>query len=568
MSVSLQHNQRGTYLSADVTAANYTRLANHVGSGLLPNDGARAPFGLHWTFSPNSTLSEDSESCGLMKTFVIPNVAYAANTLTTPVAKLDTLTLGWDDRMEALGCTDAYASVQNGILTACDMNRYTMQVDIYSRSINRGPLTVVPGTGIVPLHSFTIPGDASFGGPVRNNPLVLPVNIDVLPNTAYTVQVRIPGLFDPSGTAENLMVPSLTLGLTGDAPIDGLPDLATIQNLPTSYTQTLNTPTLTPPVAGQPVAADGASGVQTNLNIYEDRVLADNRLYQSAQPGVSSAMDSDGKAEPVQSGALTGWSRHVITVPLWESWPGSVRSSNGVPDLPFVSGALPYRKETGARICIPVPQNFIIDHVFVGMSWISPPAPTLIPIYTGWGQRPTGPDFKFRIGVSIAQHGSAQTDQQVAYGVITPAAPANVVHSNFYTFSSGTVEAETLYEIQTVGISTTPGWSQNGEGPPVYVGRTPTEGQTRTNISPLPASPAGVPTTYGRETHLWITCIMEDLVDGLGDVARPDDVRIGEGGHTVYLIGRVPTVGAAGPAYKGTMPGPGEQGAISSDFGV
>ena len=568
MSVNLQHNQRGTILTADTTAANLVRLEQSLAAGDQPNDGAKAPFSLHWAFTPQSPLFEDPESCGLMRTFITPPVAFTQALLTQPVAHLDTLTFGWDDRMEALGVTDDYATVGMGNLTAADMARYTVTINIYSRSINSGPLIVVPGTGIVPLHSFTIDGVAAFGTVVRTNPLSFPVSIDLLPNTAYTVQILIPGLYGNPGVTENLCMPSLTLGLLGDTPITNLLTPAAIQNLPVGYPPVPVSPAFVPPTAGQPMAADGPTGVQTQLNAYEDLVLSDQRLYQSAQPGVSASLDGDGKAEPVQSGFATGWARHVIPVTLWESW-NSIRCNNGVNTMPFLSGPGPYLTPTGARACIPVPQNFILDRVFVGMNWISPPAPVTIPQYTGWGVEPAGPDFIVRVGVAIMQHGSAQTDQQVAYGDIIPATPTNnVVHRNFYTFSTGSVVAETLYEIPVVGPFLTPGWSNDGTGQPVYMGRTPSEGQNRTAISPQPLFPQQPPTTLGRETHLWVTMTMEDPVDGLQDLTRPDNVRVGAGGHVVYLIGRTPLVGQAGFAGHGRRPGPGEQGVNGTDYGI
>lgn len=571
--VTPQNLPRGTELSATTVAANLTRFGNYFAGGTPDLAEGQAPFSLWWSANPQSVLFEESESFGLLRTFVIPTPTLDLTKLATPVATLTALHFGWDNRMEPDGCTDEYASLQAGYLTACDMARYTVTIQIWAQPANRTPFAPTPSSGRILLHKFVIPGQEAFGGILLENPLVLPVSIDVLPGTAYTVQIQIPGLYDPTGLVDNVMMPSLVYGLTGTTPIVYLTDdaypLNQVQNLPLNYTTNQPTaPTLVPPVAGQRIDADGSAGVQTNLNVIENRLLSDNRLYQSAQPGLSSGMNSDGAAEPIQTGARTGWARHVVNIPLWENW-NAVRASAVGTTLPFVAGPAPYAETTGARAGLPVPDNFVVDHVLLTASWNSPPAPTLEPNYVVWGLPPTGPDFTIKVGVVLGSHGPQQTEQQVAYGVITPAAAAaEAVHSFFGTTSTGSYELETIYELPLVGTGLNASWSNQGTGNPVYMGRTNLEGSTRRNISPLPASIAVPPLTSGRETHLWVKMTMADLVDGLGDAARPDDIRIGEGGYVVSLVGRVPVQGHAIKAGDGRRgPPQGEQGVHGGDRG-
>jgi hypothetical protein len=564
---------RGVELSATTMAANLTRFNSYFATGTPDLPAGQAPFSLWWSANPQSILFEEPESFGLLRTFIVPTPTLDVTKLSIPVATLTSLHFGWDNRMEASGCIDDYNALLAGYLTACDMDRYTTTIQIWAQSANRTPFAPTPSSGRVLLHRFVIPGQEAYGGILLANPIALPVSIDVLPGMAYTIQIQIPGLYDATGLVDNLMMPSLVYGLTGTTPIVYLEDdaypLSQVQNMPLNYTTNQPTaPTLVPPTAGQPIRADGNDGVQSNLNTIENRLLSDNRLYQSAQPGLSSGMNADGAAEPIQTGARTGWARHVVQVPLWDGW-AAVRASTVGGTLPFVVGPAPFAETTGARAGLPVPDNFVVDHVLLTASWNSPPAPVVEPFYVAWGLPPTGPDFTIAVGVVLGSHGPQQTEQQVAYGVVTPAAAAaEAVHSFFGTTSTGTFELETIYELPLVGTGLNPSWSNQGTGNPVYMGRTNLEGSARTNISPLPASIAVPPLTEGRETHLWVKMTMADLVDGLGDAGRPDDIRIGEGGFILSLVGRVPVQGNAIKAGDGRRgPGIGEQGVHGGDRG-
>lgn len=521
---------RGTKLTAQQISQGLAGLAATATNLPNPETGS---LSLNFSATLQSTLSVDPESPGWVVGFRIP--AYPFLPTSSPATiHTESLSIGWDDAMSGLGVTDEYSSIIAGYLCAPDMSRYTMEVRLCGRPSQQGGV-------LTEFFRTELPGVETFSGPGRQNPLTIPLSVEISPQLTYYLFVRVPGLWNQANpNTENLMLPNLNLTIRCRTPVVGLdPQDILCQNAPIFWNPV---PTTTPIGTFAPNDPVDATLIQQSIRSIERRQLTEATPYPSRELGAAGGLDPDGQVDPQQSMYRSGWVRSVLNIPLYQEW-DSIRSSTVTDDIPYAGNVPPYLLPIGTRAVIPVPQNFVLTQVLCYISVLSPTAPLQQPTYVGWGVTPTGPDFTTQIGVSLLAAGADQTEQQVAYLDFNPTTRANYVVDRL---SQNARDVGWLLEVPLVGDALYPSLSPNGTGLPVYMGLT-AQPVARTPISPLPASPTQPPLTNGRESHLIVRVVMQDSADGLGDPARPDDVRIGIGGVVVQLIGYRALAGASEP---------------------
>lgn len=356
----------------------------------------------------------------------------------------------------------------------------------------------------------------------------------------------IPGA---AGTVEQLMLPSLTLTASFVSPLtvrDSSSDFAApgVQNIPSIHLGNRLGTTI-------PLAIPAGNALITGDDIQGQNHGFDRALRQRLGSGYGvgyGALANPMQASDIAPRAIVKNDAHyqMIVVPMWG---GQFRESLRAQDVP--QAGLPYilasdpapgwTEPTMDRRLVPVPDGFVLHHAFAVWNLSSPASPAIYGRSIE-GVVPLSPDYEQKVGIGL-NSGLRADDylfQQIAYLEWTGA-----VYTPFMLdeWSPGIVPvAYRLMQIPLVAPAAQLANSWFDNGLPFYMGKANTMTQPRQDAGALPNFFGGGayanPVTDGKENVLEIRWSKRDSVNGLHDTANPNDVRVGQGGEWVILLGK------------------------------
>lgn len=325
-----------------------------------------------------------------------------------------------------------------------------------------------------------------------------------------------------------------------------VPGAKPIQNLPTAHNG-LKTGTNIPLT---PVVADA---LMTGDDVQDAMHGFDLALRERAGSGYGTgygplASPLEASNSPVQELMVNDSHYSMIMVPMWS---GQYRESVRKKDL--LSAGLPYignleeNQVTEDVFVLPVPEGFVLHHVFAVWNGYSPPT-TVYPDRLQPGTWPTEEDYKQAVGVILNSGwlGDDYKHQQVAYlewnGMPNPNALSyqKWMLDQYTGVNDGNTAAWRLLQVPLVNNSSE--WTTNtwfSSGPPFYMGKANTMTEARADCGVLPTAFGGIdfdpPVTKGRENVLEIRW-QKDLQHY--NLLQDTDTIIGQGGEWVILCGR------------------------------
>ena len=463
------------------------------------------------------------------------------------------LSVSFDQRAEPLGIVGPASTSTVGVLTEPDMDRYNLVIVL----LERQPSTLASTNPAAPRELFRLAlnGSTAFGSPFgRANPFVIDtLNVTIKPFMVYQWRIEWAGLFSANGvvglpaTVEQICAPSFTLTATLLSPLtvrDLVSDFAApgIQNMPTKHNgaKTGTTIALTTPAADAIITGDDVQAAFQGFDVEARRRMPSG--YGIGHGAAGNPMQA-ADAPPTEMLANDAY-LSVIAIPMWGGQRiNSVRAgdvaTSGLPfaPSPFVA---PWLTPTEDRRAIRIPSNFVIHHVFAVWNNYSPPAPNSVIAHIATGLRSLSANYIQRIGVAIQSglRGDDYRYQQVAFLEFT-GANADTFALDIFTHP-GTAACYHLLNVPLVDPGVLwDGHTWQASGKPFFVGDANTTTQDRTDTGVMPGAGAfGPPDTLGQETMLEIRWQKVDAAAGLNDPANPRDVRVGQGGEFIYLVGR------------------------------
>ena len=240
------------------------------------------------------------------------------------------------------------------------------------------------------LWSTVIPESAFSGAALRANPfLQTDIDIAIDPYKTLLFTVHCPGLSDSEG--RNLTLPSIEVSMkflgelvqrdSGEAAVQNIPDDGG-SGADKFGAKTAPSITITPPDAGDPLAASGSDGVNTSVTTIDDQFTA------KLQGGYNRYGDTP-PTEVIKDDAAYD----VIAVPLYQnSAHGGISANRSyLASWPYVGTRLTGVELGGLfdRRIIPIHHSYTIHHAILAWNWS--PYRTLNADWTPSGTVPMDP---------------------------------------------------------------------------------------------------------------------------------------------------------------------------------
>lgn len=389
------------------------------------------------------------------------------------------------------------------------------------------------------LFSAELPAEAFVGESFRFNPQTWPdLNCSVSPYKTIVVAVSADELgqvFSESGL--NYELPSMLVSMKFSTKL--MAHGTQLQNQPSHVGTTVaDTVTVTAPASGDPIEADTAEGLQTNLGIL------DRAIRQRLRGGFA----ADGW-RPRSSHITSDSAYMTMVVPMFSNFGryGHMSSYN-VNDHPYITAGTPNRN-VWDETYIPIDWPFEIHHVFAVMNYGAPNGQSTWSGTLGTGAagiKPTSATLSYDIGVGL--YTGVRSDhvawQQVARLNSLVANLANFTIDRARVVSNQTMTSEDfqfeVVQVPLVGAGGVAPKNVGGavltQGTPVYVAKGTTRSSARSSIA------GGASAVRGLEQHL---CVRWKIEDPLADLnaAAVNHVYAGVGGNFVVIIGKRPLVG-------------------------
>lgn len=474
------------------------------------------------------------------------------------------LSVSIDQRAEALGVTSPDAATQ-GLLTACDMTRYTVTIKLFERS--PWGLTGVATSDLsakTELLTLEVPGDLVFGNEFTLSPFLQEnLNITIKPFKVYFWEVYCPGLPPVNvATSEELALVSFTLRATFTSPLttrDSVADPAWggtapgIQNIPTKHNGSKTGTTI-------PVVTPAADAIITGTDLQTAYHEFDETLRRRLPSGYGTGAGALGN--PMQSAdapptelLLNDACYHMIVVPMWSGQQqGGVKASQigGSAVLPYMNFPVagpPYTNPCIDTRLIPVPDNFVLHHAFAVWNNYWPNS-----VLANNGARATvggpplpDPDYIQKIGIALNSGGRSDNYryQQVAYFEWAANLAVYVdYYQAFFPSTQTLTDRFSIVQIPLVWPDVT--WDDNSyepSGQPFFMGTANTTTAARTNAGVMPGAFGGgamdVPLTEGQERHLEVRWTKERSAGGTGlEGGVVTSTRVGWNGEWIILCGK------------------------------
>ena len=524
------------------------------------------PYMRQWSAAPRSVADGMPDA---YMPFLMPPFQQQFNraTLAPPDYQvvLRDLSIAIDQRAEALGITSPDAATQ-GLLTACDMTRYTVTLKLYERS--PWSLTGIATSDLsskTELLSLEVPGVEVFGNELTLSPFLQEnLNITIKPFKVYFWEVYCPGLTPTNAvTEEELALVSFTLRATFTSPLTtrdsvnesewgGTPP--GIQNIPTKHNGDKTATTI--PVS-TPAADAIITGTDLQTAFHEFDETLRRRLPSGYGTGAGSLSNSMQAADaPPTELILDDACYHMIVVPMWSGQQqGGVKASQigGSAVLPYmnwpVAGA-PYARPCIDTRLIPVPDNFVLHHAFAVWNNYWPNS-----VLANNGERakiagappPADPDYIQKIGIALNSGGRSDSYryQQVAYFEWTAALSTYVdYYQAFFPSTQTLTDRFSIVQLPLVWPDVL--WDDNSyepSGQPFFMGTANSTTAARSNAGAMPGAFGGgaldVPLTEGCERHLEVRWTKERSAGGTGlEGGVATSTRVGWNGEWVILCGK------------------------------
>lgn len=470
------------------------------------------------------------------------------------------LSVSIDQRAEALGITSPDSTAE-GLLTACDMTRYTVTIKLFERTPYSLSAKATPDlSSKMEVLSLEVPGAEVFGNEFTGSPFLQEnLNITIKPFKVYFWEVYCPGLPPVNVlTSEELALVSFTLRGTFTSPLtlrdditDFDPVVPGIQNIPTKHNGA-KTPTTIPVSTPAANAIITGTDLQTAFHEFDEPLRRGLPSGYGTGAGALANQMQAADAPPTEL-LLNDACYHMIVVPMWSGQQqGGVKASqigvNAVlPYMNFPLAGPPYTNPCIDTRMIPVPDNFVLHHAFVVWNnyWPNTVLANNGKLATAGGA--PDPNYIQKVGIALNTGGRADNYryQQVAY-FEWPGNLATYVdyYSSPFTGTATLTDRFAIMQIPLVWPDVT--WDANSyepSGQPFFMGTANTTTADRSQTGTMPGAFGGgvldTPLTEGQERHLEIRWTKERNFGGTGlEGGDVDSTRVGWNGEWVILCGK------------------------------
>ena len=467
--------------------------------------------------------------------------------------------------MSALGGgIDWWTCTVGGGFVAGDIARLTVDVTNYDYVVAFGDTATVIATAIAALAVANFFYEVTSAGAVvtlRSRFASAGVAVASLflagAGTFVAVHTHIGG----PGTVEQLALVSLNLTASFVSPLtvrDSTSDFGTgpgIQNIPNIHNGDRFGTTV-------PVTVPAPDDLITGADIQDANHGFDEVLRRKGKSGYGT--DGGALGDTMQAADIAPHvilkndaHYHVIVVPMWGGQFREALRAEDVPQagLPYI--AAPWTDPTMDRRVVPVPEGFVLHHAFAVWNGYSPIS-TAIYNRTIEGAWPTAPDYEQQVGIMLNSGMRSDDYQLLQLGLLafTPAGGANPYTGDLvdeFFLPDGTVNPAPCYRVLQIPLAGDGGaWTNNSwlnSGLPIFMGKgnsltgNAVGGVTQNRTDIGNGAAFAPPATGGRENTLEVRWSKQDAVNGLNDPTRPNDVRVGQGGEWVILVGKQAVAG-------------------------
>ena len=392
--------------------------------------------------------------------------------------------------------------------------------------------TILGNTSLDPeaeVFSISAPWQAYESDFRRFNPLVVSnLRKPMSPGKCYVLIIDAQDLYAAATAASALYLslPSLTVSLKLVAETmqrDKYSGRSPVQNMPAHLgVQPPRAVTITPPVADDTIAAEGATGVQQNM-VTLDAV---------AQAGVEGSYEKDGSVPQYEELDDTAC-YEIIAVPMMQNMTESgAVASDTVADCNFV-GVAPHTQPLCDRRIVPLAYPIVIHHVVAGLNWHNPGRNIGTWPVLAATTEPSMVSQVWSCGVGLMSgiRSDLTAVTQVAYASTDCAAWNNTIDRIQWRPNLAPVRIMSVPLVGPVGASQ-PGYVL--QGAPVWASRGTWRTQLRTGIYDTAGALIPSP-TQGCEQALEVRMSLQDAINGLGVGTT---TWAGIGGHWVFIYGK------------------------------
>ena len=450
---------------------------------------------------------------------------------------LDEISLSLDQRAEP----NALDGVLNGF-PSDPATRYTTVI----RLLERKP-TLLGGndSDVAELLALELDGNATYGGQLRANPMVLgPLNLPVKPFAVYVWEISFPQLYAVAAATEiaSWHLSCKVLSPLTDRDVSGSP--IDVQNIPSLYGSGAKNGT------ALPFTTPAADAAITGTDIQSAQGVFDQALRQRLESGYGlghGALQSLQAAAPPPHETLANDAHYqVIAVPMFNGGRyDTVRGARvATAGLPYA--VAPYTDPAFDGAVMRLPDNFVLHHAFAVWNNWSPPCTAA----AGEGTRASDAAYvqAIGIGLSTGYRGDNYFQQQMAYLYFDGTSYGPWQVDQYDPFVNGVqVPGYNLLQIPLVSPDAWNGNSWLESGRPFFMGQSQQVGSFRTVCGSMPFSFGGgvthTPVTEGQETMLEVRWSKQRDDAGNGLDLPATDIRTGVGGDWVILVGKQ-TLGA------------------------
>ncbi len=450
------------------------------------------------------------------------------------------------------------------------------------------------------LWSTVIPESTLSGTALRANPFIqTDIDIAIDPYKTLLFTVHCPGLLDTAG--RNLTLPSIEVSMkflgelvqrdSGEAAVQNIPDDGG-SGADKFGAKTAPSITITPPDAGDPLAASGSDGVNTSVTTIDDQFTA------KLQGGYNRYGDTP-PTEAIKDDAAYD----VIAVPLYQNSANGGISANAtfLATWPYMGDRDDLEANAGLfdRRIIPIHHSYTIHHAILAWNWspyrilnadwdpggTPPMADPAAPIANAQGALWVAPseDIALKVGIGIGTGMGADGFGYAEVGELainnpnnyapgaTPPTPGDPDTTGDWDTSlidritsTDSPPASMLWNAAGDGYAFAPKWnwelhsipltpttdSANGyyvQGDPIFVGPGWTTTKDRSNLDGAAPDTGGAeqwievrsllyPSQAGKNFDTAVADVVADIGDPNDTLGKLPSILVGYGGCYVYLI--------------------------------
>ena len=539
----------------------------------ISDDPDQALFGVPFTLPPLQEFFSIRSSTAISGYLREPSVADS-----TPRIILDEVSFSFDQRAEGCAIADQFwgqaptartgSASEQGMMSFDGASDLSFRVSIREKTPMVFTATNFPATHDIEsvgigkeVFGTDISSNSFTGDFLRNNPFVTTdINKSINPYSTYMFIIDVKNIMDPTLANRTLCLPSVNISMRFRHPLVTRDYGATIQNIPTSVTpNNQGVPasrqskseniTITEPVAGNIITADGVSNELAAI----DKVFKDGLKGGYDRQGMPPAL------EELQDSA--GY--EIIAVPLFNNRVNGGVLENTVDDEPFATGT--DTTQIWDNRIIPLSHPITVHHVILAWNWSTFFPSDHTTVLPGPDAQVTPDTATFTVEVGVAA-GTMLRSDAYAYNQIASLSinqPSNGGSTTVPqpTWSVGSIDRIKLREQSLKRKGAGGVWNQTGlnawdwelhqvpilgggspagtgyypQGKPFYLGRNWNLNAARNNVYNIAGSSV-TPAEPGSEQFIEVRMKISDSA-GLEDL-QANSLVSGYGGHFVYIIGK------------------------------